>query len=443
MSWLIVLAIVTFLILVNALYVAAEFSTVSARRSRLAQLAEEGHAAARLLLPIVEDPIKLDTYVAACQIGITASSLTLGFYGQATLTPSVAQWLARIVEVPAAAVQSVVATGILLFLTFLQILLGELVPKNIGIQYPERLALLTAVPMRWSVVLFRPLIWLFNGSGRLVLRLLGLTPSAEHTHVHAPEEIQMLVEESTAGGVLDQEERRLLINTLRLRELTVRQVMVPRRHMLTAPVDRPCDELFTLLADSPYSRLPLYEGSIDNIVGVVHLKDLLCLHQAEQQDVRQVMHQAPYVPETMPVEEVLLLLQREHYHVAIVLDEYGGTAGMVTLEDLIEEIFGEIQDEFDEEAPPIQVLFNKRVRVRGDTLIEDLNEWLGLELPNEGVETIGGLILSHLGRVPQEGEEVQIGNVTFRVVAMDGKGVAAVSLAVSPEQLRRLQEELA
>ena len=272
-------AVIITLLLFNALYVAAEFATLSSRRSRLAQLSDEGNRFARMVLPIVEDPAKLDNYIATCQIGITVSSLVLGFYAQAALSPVIAPWLAALGGLAPAAAASLSATIVLLVLTGFQVVFGELVPKNIGVQYPERLALSTAVPLRWSMLLFSPLSWLFNGSGRLVLRLFGIEPTSEHVHVHSPEEIAILVEESGAGGVLDTQERRLIENTLWMRRTTVRQLMVPRTRVLAAPVERPCDELFSLLATSPFSRLPLYDKSIDNILGVVHLKDLLCLRQ--------------------------------------------------------------------------------------------------------------------------------------------------------------------
>ncbi|MFQ5615310.1 MAG: hemolysin family protein, partial [Anaerolineales bacterium] len=341
------------------------------------------------------------------------------------------------------AAQSISVTVIILFLTALQVLLGELVPKNIGIQYPEQLALLTTIPMRWSVTIFKPLIWFFNGSGQLLMRLFGRDVIAEHAHIHSPREIMMLVEESSAGGLIQQEERRLLKNTLEMRESMVRRVMIPRTRMMAAPDNLTCDELFTLLADSQYSRLPLYRGNIDNIVGVVHLKDLLCLgQQLEQKNVTNIMRLVPFVPETMRVKTVFTLLQRKHLQVAIILDEYGGTAGMVSLEDLIEEIFGELQDEFDTYIPPFRLMPDNRLWIRGDTLVEDLNEQLEeLNLPDEKVNTVGGLALNASGHVPDVGEEIEIEGWKFRVEKMRGRGVAAVSLAVSPEQTQQLQEK--
>lgn len=441
MTWLIILAVASLLIFVNSFYVAAEFSAVSSRRSRLAQLAEDGNRLAQALLPIIETPHDFDKYIATCQLGITISSLLLGFFSQSTVTEALLPLFTRFgAGVAEVAARSVVATAVLLFFTVLQVIFGELVPKNIGIQNPERLALATSAPTRGSMALFRPLIWLFNGSGLLLLKLLGLSTEAGHTHVHSPDEILMLVEESEASGLLDQEERRLLRNTLRLRGALVRQVMIPRTRILAAPVDRPCNELLTLLADSPFSRLPLYEGSLDNIVGVVHLKDLLCLQRLSgQSDVRAVMRPVLFMPETAPVADVFASLQRGRYYVAVVLDEFGGTAGLITLKDLIDEIFGEFQDEFDSLSPPFKLLPGNRLLARGDILVRELNAWLDLMLPTAEVDTLGGLVLSAFGHVPQPGDEVQIEGIHFRVERMDGKGVGAVSFEITADQVRRLK----
>ncbi len=443
---LVVLAVIVALLLINALYVAAEFATLSSRRARLAQTAEEGNALAALMLAIVEDPHRLDTYIAACQLGITLSSLVLGFYAQATLSPVIAPWLEHLGISSGGAALSLAATAILLVLTSFQVVIGELVPKNIAVQYPERLALFTAPPMRWSLIIFQPLIWLFNGSAQLLLKLFGVPAVREHAHIHTAEELAILVEESGAGGLLDQQERRLIENTLWMRRASVRQIMVPRIRVLAAAVDAPGDQLFSLLANSYFSRLPLYEGSIDNIVGVVHLKDLFCLHtlaQPQEANVRQVMAPALFIPESMPADEAFALLQHKRNHVAIVLDEFGGTAGIVTLEDLIEEIFGEVQDEFDQETPLFRVLPGNRVLVRGDWLIEDLNELLDLHLPSAEADTIGGLMLGELARLPAVGETVEVTGVTLRVERVEGKGITAVSLPATPDQVERMREETA
>ena len=441
-----VFAVITALLLINALYVAAEFATLSSRRSRLAQMAEEGNRLAGMILPILEEPRRLDTYIAACQLGITLSSLVLGFYAQSALSGAVAPWLERLGISSGVAALSLATTVILLVLTGFQVVIGELVPKNIAVQYPERLALLTAVPLRWSMTLFRPLIWLFNGSGQMILKLIGVEPTREHVHVHTTDEIAILVEESGAGGLLDQQERRLIENTLWMRRSSVRQIMVPRTRVLAAPADTSCDQLFSQLANSYFSRLPLYDGSIDNIVGIVHLRDLLCLHaqaNTECTDVRSVMAPALFIPESMPADDAFALLQTRRYHVAVVLNEFGGTAGIVTLEDLIEEIFGEVQDEFDQEVPLFRVLPGNRVLVRWDWLIEDLNELLNLRLPSEEADTIGGLVLNELAHVPDVGEIVEVAGVSLRVERVEGKAVAAVSLPATPDQVERMREETA
>lgn len=452
MNTLVVLAVIILLIAINGFYVAAEFSTVSASRARLAQLAADGNRGAQRMLRVIGDPHKMDAYIAACQLGITLSSLILGFYGQSNLSLWLQPYLAQLGEAAGAntqiVAQSVSAAAILVLLTVLQVVLGELMPKNVGILYPEQLAIATSRPMQWSLLLFQPLIWLFNGSGQLLLRLLGSTPVTEHAHIHSPEEIMFMVKESSAGGVLDQEERRLLVNTLELRHTTARRAMIPRNRMIAAPIERPCQELFQLLADSPYSRLPLYEESIDNIVGVVHLKDLMLLQytsttqpgQDQSSQVRQILHEAQFVPDSMLIEDVMALLQQTHSNVAIVIDEYGGTAGLITFEDLVEEIIGEFQDEFDPENSALVLQDNDRMLVRGEVQIEDLNELLGIYLPTANVDTIGGLVTSTLGRIPIIGEEVTIGEIMLRIEKMAQNRVLEVSLPVSPTQVERLQE---
>jgi putative hemolysin len=444
---LVVIAVVVLLIGVNGLFVAAEFSAVSARRPRLAQLADDGNPIARYVLNIIENPHALDTYIAACQLGITLSSLVLGFYGQAQILALFEPQIAKLAPNVQVVINSISATVILLVLTLLQVILGELMPKNIAVQFPEQLAISTAPTMRWSVAIFRPLIWLFNGSGQFIMRLIGIHPAAEHAHLHSPEEILILVEESSAGGVLDAEERRLLVNTLQLRKLTARKIMIPRTHMLTAPVDKSCDELFALLATSPYSRLPVYEDSIDTIVGVIHLKDLIRYafnrqmeSAAPELSPRQIMHPLIHVPDSAPVEEVMDRMQRERVNLAIVINEYGGTAGMITFEDLVEEIFGEFQDEFDVENPPLELRPNSRARVRGDVLIDDLNETLALNLPTTDVDTVGGLVFATIGHIPNPGDIALIGELPMRVDRVVGNSPVAISFPVTPEQASRLRQ---
>ena len=455
MDLLIIIAVIVLLIGFNAFFVAVEFSSVSARRARLAQLADEGSAVAQHLLTIFEDPHQLDMYISSCQLGITIASLTLGFYGQESILEWFEPTLARLDGNTQVLVQLITAVVILLLLTALQVILGELVPKNIGLRYPERLAILTAGPMQWVRLLFRPLIWVLNGSAQAIVRLLGAEAINEHAHIHSPEEIMMLVEESSAGGVLDKEERRLLVNTLQLRHVTARRVMIPRNQMLAAALDDAPEAMLNLLATSPYSRLPLYEESIDKIVGMVHIKDLLLLvkeaRDGEQgaggkeqavgtPSVRSIMYPVQFIPDSTLIEDVMTQMQRKHHNLAIVIDEYGGTAGMIAFEDLVEEIIGEFEDEFDAATAPVKVRGDNRISVRGDVAIEDLNTLLELELPSSIANTIGGLVTSTLGEIPAVGETVELAGTTIRVDKMERNRVAEVSITVSPEQIARVQE---
>lgn len=447
MSLPIILTVIVLLVALNGFFVAAELSTVSAKRARLAQLADAGQGRARQLLAMVEDPLRLTTFIAATQVGITITSLVLGFYGQSSLVAWLEPWLDKLAGNSQLLVKSLVALLVLLALTIFQVILGELIPKNIGLQYPERLATWTITPMQWSMTLLRPLIILVHGSTQLCLRLLGIPQAPEHANVHSPEEIRMLVEESNAGGVLDHEERRLLVNTLQLRALTVRKVMIPRNRMLAADVEQAPDELFRLLANSPYSRLPLYEGSIDQIIGVVHLKDLLYLHyghrvaadQAPAIDLRQVMRKVLFIPDSLLIEEVIVQMQRTRHNVAIIVDEYGGTAGLVAFEDLIEEIIGEFQDEFDTEHPALRLRADNVLLVRGDIQLDRLGELLAVDLSSETIDTIGGYVTDELGKVPSVGDTTTAQGIPIRVEKMDQNRVAEVSLRLSTAQLEHLE----
>ena len=458
-----IILVVFLLITLNGLFVAAEISTVGARRARIAQEAAEGNRTARLLLPVLESPNLLDNYIAACQLGITLSSLVLGFFGKAVITPLVAPLLSGSEIVAKAAATSIATTGVLVFLTVVQVAFSELAPKIFAIQFPERTALLLASPVLWATILLRPLIWFFNGSGRMFLRLVGIKSVSDGVHIHAPEEILMMVQESGAGGLLEESETELLENTLQLRQRSMRHVIVPRTQLLAAPVEMPPADLLRLLAESSHSRLPLYEGSIDNIVGVVHLKDLLCLgfsadpaaserppdRETEaaapvpEWDIRSVMREPLYAPETASVEQVFRQLQREHYHMAVVIDEYGGTSGIVTFEDLIEEIFGDIADEFDSDSQELALGADGRLLVAGEVDLERLSAMLGTELTYMDVDTVGGAILAVLGAVPEQGKEVLLQNLSFRVEKVSGNAVSQVSLELPPETAQRVQVELA
>ena len=443
MSITIIALIILLLIFFNALYVAAEFSTVSTRPARMIQIADTGNPMAEFLLEIIQDPKGLDTYVATCQVGITISSLMLGSFVQSSISPLVEPLLVQFGNFSQIAAASISATTVLIVFSLVQILLGELVPKNIGIQYPEKLALITAPAMRWSVTLLKPLIWLFNGSGQLIMKAFGAELASEHLHMHNPQEIAMLAEESGIGGVLERSASQFVQKTLSLRELYVRQVMIPRNRMLAASVDESTETLFHIIANSNYSRVPLYKDTVDNIVGVIHLKDLLYLDQTRVDiHASEIMRSALLITENTSVSDAIARLQKEKQHMAIVLDEYSGTAGIVSLEDLIEEILGEVEDEFDEYNPEFRLMSKERLWVRGDASIETLNGYLGTNFTTEDTDTVGGLVLYALGEVPKPMQVVTIDSYAFRVEQVKKRRVDAVSVTITPEQADEISQEL-
>ncbi len=433
-----VLFVVGILVGLNALYVAGEFASVSARRARIAGLADKGNRLAQTILPVLEDHHKLDNYIAASQVGITVSSIALGIYGQRQIAPLIQPWLDRLPlgtfssEGGDVAAAGAAALLVLISLTTMQVILGELVPKTLALQHPERLALITALPMKWSAdVLLRPLIVLLNGSGALVLRLLGVSYEAGHAHVHAPEEIVLLVKESHRGGVLDAEERQLLGNLFRASTKRAQDIAMPRNRIIAVDVNESLSDVLRLAANSAHTRIPVFETDIDNIIGFVHLRGLFNLHRSNAEaDLRTILRPVPFVPQTLPIVEVWNRLNEAQSYLAIVFDEYGGTSGLITREDLIEELFGEVQDEFDQERALISASGDDRFVIRGDMLIQDLNDLLELKLPRDRANTIGGLLIEELGRMPQVGDCVEVTNVRLCVEAVQKLSVSLVCLTL-------------
>ncbi|MCB0037056.1 MAG: HlyC/CorC family transporter [Anaerolineales bacterium] len=429
LNFVLITTAIVVLIFFNALYVAAEFATVASRKTLISQLAGDGNPMAKLLLPIMENSRSLDRYVAACQIGITISSLVLGAYGQnvlaSLLVPPLEVVAGRIGVISGEALATFI---ILFFITTLQVVLGELLPKSIAIQYPERMALLLTIPMRASLAFFAPLIWLFNGSGNILLRLLGQEHHEGHGHVHSKQEIMILVTESHEGGLLDDEERQMLRNAFHLRDLTARLVMKHRTQIIAAPAASTLDELLQLSTETGKSRIPLYEEDIDNIVGFVHVKDVFRLKIKGQDNLNEIMRSVVHVPESLPASAVWSTLKTESQYMAIVFDEFGGTAGLITLEDLIEEIFGELLDESDNERQIMYIGKHGRRRLRGDQLVADVNEYFELSLPEDAADTLGGLVLSQLGHPAKLGDQVTIKEVTIRVEEMDDLTITEVSI---------------
>lgn len=326
--------IVGLLILATALYVAAEFAAVSVRRSRVRRLTEDGNALAARLLPYVDDSRKLDEYVAVSQIGITLSSLVLGAYAQAALAPPLAPFFARQFSLEPTSAVSAAATAILIVLTALAMILGELVPKSLALQYPTETALATVLPMQASRAVFKPLIGLLNGSGSLLLRLFGARNSG-HRHVHSPEEIEMLIAESRDGGFLEPDEQKRLHRALKLSQRAARDLMVPKDRLAMIDADLPLDEAMSIAAASPYSRLPVYRGVKDRLIGTLRTKDLALQYiEGRTLSLDRVMRPIETVEPSLPADRLLAFLREKRVHQAAVVDN-GRLLGLVTIQDVL------------------------------------------------------------------------------------------------------------
>jgi len=429
--------IIVILISVNALYVAAEFAAVSVRRSRIRQLADEGNVYARQLLPTLEDATRLDRYVAASQIGITLSSLVLGAFGQATLPQKIAPLFVDWSSMQTVAAQSTSAVIVLVGLTVLQVVLGELVPKSVALQYPTRLALYTAMPMRWSLSLFSWLIIVLNGSGELILKWLHI-PYNRHRHIHSPEELALLLADSRDGGLLEEYEYDRLNEALLLSKRTAGELMVPRLYVTAIEIDTPLDDVVNQVGGGPYTRVPVYRESIDNIIGIIHAKDLMIQYFSPGglKTLSEVIRPAIFVPEFFTVDRLLTILREEGSYQAIVIDEFGGMEGLVTLEDVLADLLGEIGDELKDAQAGPEKLPDGRVRLPGLLHLDEIEQWAGVTWQGESA-TVGGYVAEVLGRIPTVGEQVTIDGVGVVVERMEN--YAIVSVLITP--LRASEED--
>lgn len=421
-------AVIAFLILVNALYVAAEFGAVSVRHGQVRSLAERGSILARRLLPTLEDAAGLDSYIATCQIGITLSSLVLGAFGQATVAFDLAGVLETRAGMESLAAHSAAALTVLVVLTAAQVLFGELLPKSLALQYPMRVALATYLPTHWSKVLFRPFLHVLNGSGWFILQRMGLQKGASHRHVHSPDEIEMLIVESSDGGLLEPEEQERLRQALRLGRRTARQLMVPRRRVQAVDLDAPPACVVDVVAASPYTRLPVYRGTVDNVVGILHTKDVATHYAAHGrvEALGPLLRPVLRVPDTVTGDRVLALLREHRARLAVVIDEYGGMEGIITFEDVLSELVGEVADEFKGEEPEPERLPDGRVRLPGGLRLDEAQAWTGVPWDGYEAVTVGGRVAAELGHIPESGERLVVNGVTVEVEQVAGQTVLTV-----------------
>ncbi|HSU14184.1 hemolysin family protein [Longimicrobium sp.] len=420
------LLVVLLLLLFSALYVAAEFSAVSVRRARIRQKAEQGSAVAARLLPVLEDPRRLDRYISGSQMGITVTSLVVGAFAQGTLAVQLVPLFARWFRLRPAAAVSVTTVAVLLVLTMLQMVLSELVPKYLALARPTQVALFTVLPMKWSLTVFGPFISFLNGSAAAVLRLFGI-PEVGHRHIHSPEEIDLLIAESRDGGMLEPDEHRRLRRALQLGIRPARHLMVPRNQISAIEISTPPDEVMRIVAESPYTRLPVYRQDIDDIVGVLHTRDLFVRELSgggvAGTGIDALLRPVLQVPETVTAEQLLARMRESRTHQAVLLDEFGGVSGLVTLDDVLTEVMGDVGDELKGDEPGPERLPDGRVRLPGWLRVDEAEPWIGAYLEGES-DTLGGRITEELGHVPAVGEQVRIHGVEMEVESVLHHAVA-------------------
>jgi CBS domain containing-hemolysin-like protein len=429
------LVAVVFLVLLNGFFVAAEFSLVSVRQTRVIELVEQGNVSAKDVQKALENP---DRVIAATQLGITLASLGLGWIGE----PALSHFIEPVVELFPIDFQPGISHSLsaglaFAIITFLHVVVGELAPKSIALQNPEGTSLAVARPTLWSERLFKPFIWVLNGTGNALLRVIGVQPASGHELVHSVAELKMLVTASTEGGVVELHESELLHAVFEFGDLLVRQVMIPRTEIIAVEADLPLEEIIPLISESTYTKFPVYDDDLDNILGIIHVKDLLSrMQEADWQEstARSLVREPVYVPETTRVSALLHQFRESRQHIAIVLDEFGGTGGLVSLEDLVEEIVGEVSDPFDRCTPEIEPQPNGSFMVEGLTLIEDVNNHLGLNLSDPAYDTIAGYTLGRMGRIPKVNDSIECENVSIQVEAMDGMRIDRLKLTRQPEE---------
>lgn len=425
-----ILLIVALFLLINGFYVAAEFALVGAPKAAIEHRAGQGDRMSQRLTRLMDSSGEQDRYIATAQIGITVASLGLGMFGEHELADWFAPhlvWMGEYRFISAHSMASVIAVA---GLTCGHIVIGEMLPKSLALQHTERAARWLYWPMRLSWMLMFPFVLTFNTIADVFLRLIGVHRSA-HTEdqLHTPEELRLIVEESEEGGALREESGRLLQELFEFGDLTASQVMVPRVRVVGVPVGATPDDIRALLLSRMHTRYPVYAGDLDHIVGMLHVKDLLrriITNEAiSTGDVRAI----PVVPETAPLDDVLAVMQRANAHMAVVIDEHGGTAGTISIEDLSEEVVGEISEDasdipsFVEESPNVW-------RVAGTARLDEVGQRYDLDLEHDDVESVSGLVLARLGRPPVVGDVVEFGQIRFEVLALAGRGVREARVSV-------------
>ena len=436
MEFLLPVLIITALIFFNGLFVAVEFAVVASSRTRMAQLANEGSASAAKVMRILTDARGQTRFIIMAQLGITLSSLGLGMYGEHTI----AEWILALLEqygvemglINVATAHSAALVLAIGLMTYLHVVFGEVMPKSLALQAPEATALRVINPFWVIERTFSPVIYVLNAVARAITRACGVPERDEQDRMISPQELELIVEESFEEGLIAPSEQLYIENILDMRERTVGQVMTPRTRIVGISAVETEQEILRLVCASNHSRYPIYDGDLDQIRGFFHVKDLARHLQngaeAGPLDLRKMARNRPVivVPETLSLDMMLVRFRAEKGALAVVIDEFGGTAGIVTFEDLLEEVVGEIQDEFDVERAPFEFVGDRRLRVDGSLLLHELNQHFDINYDEEEVDTVGGLIMAHLGRIPEVGDVVELDGVRYEVEQVAGRAVDSV-----------------
>ncbi|RZK69572.1 MAG: HlyC/CorC family transporter, partial [Pedobacter sp.] len=403
-----------FLVALNGFFVAAEFAIVKVRASQIEIKAKSGSRVANIAKYITQH---LDGYLAATQLGITLASLGLGWVGESVMHGIVHDLLINF-NLPDVYITSISTFIAFLFITVMHIVFGELAPKSIAIQRPVATTLFIAFPLQGFYWLFRPFIWVLNGFANMILKLFGISSIGGHESVHSTEELYYLLDQGKESGALDTNEHELIKNVFDFNERVVKNIMVPRTKISGIELSTPKQEVIETIIAEGYSRLPVYDDIIDKIIGIVHAKDILPLLAGDKEWALSDIIRKPYfVPETKKINDLLSELQQKRIQIAIVIDEFGGTAGMVTLEDIVEEIVGEIQDEYDEEKPTVEKISETEFIINAYATVYDVNEHLPHDLPeDEDFDTVGGLVSHAFGRIPEVGDSEECYGYLFTIL---------------------------
>ncbi len=428
MTILLELVAVGVLILLNAFFVAAEYGLVTARRTRIVELQHQGNRRARDVLRITADPPR---FIAAMQLGVTLTSLGIGALGEVALS--------RLFDKAISTVLAVIFAY--LVLTFLHVVIGELVPKGLALGHSEGTALIVAAPVRVFFSVMRPLIWFLEACTEIVLRWLGQKPPGADDDVLSEAELRMLVSRSTQHGEIEQQEQEMLYKVFDFADKEAKDVMVPRPEVVALSIDLPPEQCLEAVMDSPFTRYPVYRESLDNVVGILHVRDLFRalrdrgMHEVKVEDIIRPAH---IVPETKDLAALLAEFRRANQHMAIVVDEYGDMEGIVTLEDLLEEIVGDIEDEFDLPDESVEQIDEDNVIIEGTFPIDDFNERFQTTLPDEDYHTMAGFVFGLLGRQPEAGDTIMHDGMRFDVLEVEGSRI--LKLAVTFEQRREQRD---